>query len=1187
MAFTHLHVHTEYSLLDGSNKIKDYVAKVKELGMNSAAITDHGVMYGCIDFYNECLEQGIKPILGCEVYVAPESRFDREAGHGEDRYYHLILLCENEVGFHNLIKIVSIGFTEGYYYKPRVDRETLAKYNEGLICCSACLAGEVQKLLARGLYDEAKAAALWHQDNFGKDNYFLELQDHGYDEQKGVNSLLVRLSLETGIPLVATNDVHYTNAEDADAHDLLLCIQTGKTVNDVDRMRYEGGQFYVKSEQEMRELFPYAEEAIDNTQKIADRCEVKIEFNKYKLPHFDVPEGYDSFSYLKELCETGLKERFSRYYENGNTTYHNFTYPQLEEKLNYELNVIQTMGFVDYFLIVWDFIKYARDNGIAVGPGRGSAAGSIVSYTIGITDIDPIKYELIFERFLNPGRVTMPDIDIDFCVDRRGEVIDYVKRKYGNDNVTQIITFGRLLAKGVVRDVARVLDMPYSVGDAIAKKIPDEAKNLREALNLNPELKAMYTNDPPIQHLLDMAMKLEGLSRNSGVHAAGVVIAPKPVYEYVPVSRGTEDNITTQYTKDTVEHLGLLKMDFLGLRNLTIIQDAIRAIEKNHNVKIDFHTMEFDDKKVFDLISSGHTEGIFQLESKGMKSFMKDLKPQNIDEVIAGISLYRPGPMDFIPAYIKGKQNRELITYDCPQLKPILESTYGCIVYQEQVMQIVRDLAGFDLPRSDEVRRYMSKKKMDKMEHERENFVYGSETDGIPGCINNGIDEAVAQKIYDELIEFSKYAFNKSHAAAYAEVAYQTAWLKTYYPVEYLASLMTRAIGATEDLRGYIVHAKSLGIEILPPSVNESVAGFSASGQNIRYGLSAIKNVGTNCVAALIEERENNGPFRNLDDFIRRMDTGSVNKRAVENFIKSGVFDGLGDNRQQMMMVFEPLMDSVSKSKKNVISGQVSLFDLVDEDQKADFEIKMPDTPEYDKEILLGFEKDVLGIYLSGHPLEEYTNLLEKHVTATSPDFTIPEATEEMDEDAVLEPALPDGKEVIVGGMISDFATKYTKKGDPMANVTLEDMYGTIDVTIFPRQYQENRENLEKDAKVFVLGRVQTQDNKNAQLLASRIVPFDGDLSSLTFKKTNWGSSKYKEPVKELWLRFQDMDDYKAKYYDVENILKTMRGRNPVFVYIIATKQRKQLDNWLNVSLSDEGVEKLRQLLGPSNVGIR
>ena len=1187
MAFTHLHVHTEYSLLDGSNKIKDYVSKVKELGMNAAAITDHGVMYGCIDFYNECLEQGIKPILGCEVYVAPESRFDRETGHGDDRYYHLILLCENEIGFHNLIKIVSIGFTEGYYYKPRVDREILGKYNEGLICCSACLAGEVQKLLSRGFYDEAKAAALWHRDNFGEGNYFLELQDHGYDEQKGVNAGLVRLSQETGIPLVATNDVHYTNAEDAEAHDLLLCIQTGKTVNDIDRMRYEGGQFYVKSEQEMRELFPYAEEAIDNTQKIADRCDVKIKFNEYKLPHFDVPEGYDSFSYLKELCEKGLKERFSRYFENGNETYHNFTYAQLEEKLNYELNVIKDMGFVDYFLIVWDFIKYARDNGIAVGPGRGSAAGSIVSYTIGITDIDPIKYELIFERFLNPGRVTMPDIDIDFCVDRRGEVIDYVKRKYGNDNVTQIITFGRLLAKGVVRDVARVLDMPYSVGDTIAKKIPDEAKNLQEAINLNPELKAMYNGDPQIKRLLDMSLKLEGLSRNSGVHAAGVVIAPKPVYEYVPVSRGTEDNITTQYTKDTVEHLGLLKMDFLGLRNLTIIQDAIKAIEKNHNVKIDFHTMEFDDKKVFDLISSGHTEGIFQLESKGMKSFMKELKPQSIEEVIAGISLYRPGPMDFIPAYIKGKQNRDLITYDCPQLKPILESTYGCIVYQEQVMQIVRDLAGFDLPRSDEVRRYMSKKKMDKMEHERQNFVYGSEADGIPGCINNGIEEAVAQKIYDELIEFSKYAFNKSHAAAYAEVAYQTAWLKTYYPVEYLASLMTRAIGATEDLRGYIVHAKSLGIDILPPSVNESIAGFSASGNNIRYGLGAIKNVGTNCVAALIEERELNGPFRNLDDFIRRMDTGSVNKRAVENFIKSGAFDGLGDNRQQMMMVFEPLMDSVSKSKKSVISGQVSLFDLVGEEQKAEFEVKMPDVDEYNKEILLGFEKDVLGIYLSGHPLEEYTDLLEKHVTATSPEFVIPEPVDDMEEETNQEPSLPEGKEVVVGGMISNFSTKYTKKGDAMASAVIEDLYGTIDVTIFPRQYAENRDKLEKDAKVFILGRVQTQENKNAQLLASRIVPFDGDLSLLTSKNSNWSSRKPQEPVKELWLRFTDMDEYKAKYEKMEQILKNMKGRNPVFVYILATKQKKQLDNWLNVSLSDEGVEKLHQLLGSANVAIR
>ena len=777
MAFTHLHVHTEYSLLDGSNKIKEYVARVKELGMNSAAITDHGVMYGVIDFYKEAKAQGINPILGCEVYVAPNSRFDRETVHGEDRYYHLVLLAENNTGYSNLMKIVSKGFVDGYYYKPRVDMEVLEQYHEGIIALSACLAGEVPRAITRGNYEEAKEIALKYQKCFGKENYFLELQDHGIPEQQNVNQHLLRMSQELGIELVATNDIHYTYAKDAEPHDILLCIQTGKKLADEDRMRYEGGQYYVKSEQEMAELFPYARQALENTQKIADRCHVEIEFGVTKLPHFEVPEGYDSWSYLNKLCFDGLKERYPQ------------NHTELEDRLNYELGVIKEMGYVDYFLIVWDFIHYAREHDISVGPGRGSAAGSLVSYTTGITNIDPIKYNLLFERFLNPERVSMPDIDIDFCYERRQEVIDYVVRKYGEDCVTQIVTFGTLAARGVIRDVGRVMDLPYAYVDGIAKQIPMELGiTIEKALKMNPELRTMYENDESVKTLIDMSKRLEGLPRHTSMHAAGVVISQKSMDEYVPLSRASDGTITTQFTMTTIEELGLLKMDFLGLRTLTVIQNAVRMAQKSSGKQINIDEIDYQDKGVLELIGSGKTEGIFQLESAGMKNFMKELKPQSLEDIIAGISLYRPGPMDFIPAYIKGKNHPEEVTYDCPQLEPILAPTYGCIVYQEQVMQIVRDLAGYTLGRSDLVRRAMSKKKGSVMEQERKNFVYGNEEEGVPGCIANGIDEKIANKIYDEMMDFAKYAFNKSHAAAYAVVAYQTAWLKYYYPVEVMAS---------------------------------------------------------------------------------------------------------------------------------------------------------------------------------------------------------------------------------------------------------------------------------------------------------------------------------------------------------------------------------------------------------------
>ena len=951
MAFAHLHVHTEYSLLDGSNKIKEYVEKIKALGMTAGAITDHGVMYGVIDFYKAAREAGINPVLGCEVYVAPGSRLDREMVHGEDRYYHLVLLAENNTGYSNLMKIVSKGFVEGYYYKPRVDMEVLEKYHEGIIALSACLAGEVQRNLVRGMYEEAKEVAYRYERCFGKGNFFLELQDHGIPEQKLVNQQLLRMSQETGIELVATNDVHYTNAEDAEPHDILLCLQTGKKLADEDRMRYEGGQYYVKSEEEMKSLFPYALQALENTQKIADRCHVEIEFGHTKVPHFEVPEGYDSWTYLNKLCHEGLDKRYGA------------DAPKYLQKLDDELAVIKNMGYVDYFLIVWDFIHYAREHDIMVGPGRGSAAGSLVSYTTGITDIDPVRYNLIFERFLNPERVSMPDIDVDFCFERRQEVIDYVVEKYGKDGVTQIVTFGTLAARGVIRDVGRVMDLPYNFVDTIAKAIPNELGiTIDKALMMNPELRGMYESDESVKKLIDMSRRLEGLPRHTSMHAAGVVISQKPMDEYVPLSRASDGTITTQFTMTTIEELGLLKMDFLGLRTLTVIQNAVRLAEKSSGKKIDMNAIDYNDKKVLDSLGTGKTDGVFQLESAGMKNFMKELKPQSLEDVIAGISLYRPGPMDFIPAYIKGKDHPESITYDCPELEPILAPTYGCIVYQEQVMQIVRDLAGYTWGRSDLVRRAMSKKKGKVMEQERKNFVYGNPEENVPGCIARGIDEKVANKIYDNMIDFAKYAFNKSHAAAYAVVAYQTAYLKYYYPVEFMAALMTSVLDNTSKVSEYIYTCRQMGIAILPPDINEGEGGFSVSGQAIRYGLSAIKSIGRPVIDAIVEERKIRGPFTTLKDFITRLSGREVNKRTIENFIKAGALDGLEGNRRQKMMIYGSLLDALNQEKKTTMAGQMTLFDIAPEEDKAEYEIKLPNVEEYDKEVLLGFEKEILTV---------------------------------------------------------------------------------------------------------------------------------------------------------------------------------------------------------------------------------
>lgn len=1161
MAFTHLHVHTEFSLLDGSNKIKEYVARVKELGMNSAAITDHGVMFGVIDFYKAAKAAGINPILGCEVYVAPNSRFDREAAHGEDRYYHLVLLAENNEGYQNLMKIVSKGFVDGYYYKPRVDMEVLQQYHSGIIALSACLAGEVQRYLVKGLYDEAKKVAKKYENCFGKGNFFLELQDHGIPEQQMVNPQLVRMSQETGIELVATNDVHYTYAEDAEAHDILLCIQTGKKLSDENRMRYEGGQYYVKSEEEMRKLFSFASQAIDNTQKIADRCHVEIEFGVTKLPHFEVPEGYDSWTYLNKLCHEGLVKRYPDRHE------------ELLPKLDYELNVIRKMGYVDYFLIVWDFINYARTHGIPVGPGRGSAAGSLVSYTTGITNIDPIKYNLLFERFLNPERVTMPDIDIDFCYERRSEVIDYVVKKYGKDCVSQIVTFGTLAAKGVIRDVGRVMDLPYSFCDTIAKMIPNELNiTIEKALQMNPELRGMYESDENVRTLIDMSKRLEGLPRHTSMHAAGVVISQKAMDEYVPLSRASDGTITTQFIMTTIEELGLLKMDFLGLRTLTVIKDAADLVYKNHGIKIDVnhidyndHTnpdavlIDYNDKKVLDYIGTGRTEGVFQLESAGMKNFMKELKPQSLEDVIAGISLYRPGPMDFIPKYIKGKNERDSITYECKELEPILEPTYGCIVYQEQVMQIVRDLAGYTLGRSDLVRRAMSKKKGSVMEQERKNFVYGNEEEGVPGCIANGIDEKIANKIYDEMMDFAKYAFNKSHAAAYAVVAYQTAWLKYYYPVEFMASLMTSVMDNSTKVSEYTLTCRKMNIEILPPDINEGEGGFSVAGNAIRYGLSAIKGVGRPVIETIIAEREANGAFSNLEDFCSRLNGRELNKRTIENFIKAGAMDGLEGTRKQKIMIYSAILDQINDEKKHSIAGQMSLFDFADEETKHDFEIQLPDVGEFPKETLLGFEKEVLGVYISGHPLEEYEEKWRKNINATTNDFIWDEETGKT--------KVSDNEKVIVGGMITDKTIKYTKNNKTMAFLTLEDLLGTVEVIVFPRDYERYHTYLNVDEKIFVSGHANVEEDKNGKIICEKIYGFD-------------------DTKKELWMQFATKEEYQQMEQKLFRMLLSSDGNDQVVIYLSKEKAIKRLANNRNVHIEPQLLENLRECFGEDNVKV-
>ena len=1156
MAFVHLHTHTEYSLLDGSNKIKNYVARVKELGMTSAAITDHGVMYGVIDFYKECKNQGINPIIGCEIYVAPNSRFDRETNSGEDRYYHMVLLAENNIGYQNLIKIVSIGFTEGYYYRPRVDVETLEKYHEGIIALSACLAGEIPRYLVRGFYEEAKETALKYEKIFGKGSFFLELQDHGIPEQKTVNAQLLRMSEETGIELVCTNDIHYTYKEDVEAHDVLLCIQTGKKITDEDRMRYEGGQYYVKSEEEMLQLFGYAKQAVENTERIAKRCHVEIEFGNYKIPKYEVPEGYASaYEFLSHLCEQGFDEKYRK-----NTEYTEDEKQDIYEKMQYELGIIQKMGFVEYILIVWDYINWCRTHDCWVGPGRGSAAGSKVCYCTGITNIDPVKYNLLFERFLNPERVSMPDIDVDFEYAERYRAIEYVTEKYGKDSVTQIVTFGTMAARGVIKAVGKVLDFPYAEMDRVAKMIPAELNiTIDKALTKNPEFRALYESSQSMHDLIDMAKKLEGLPNHTSVHAAGVVIYPGIASDYVPLGRASDGSPTAEFNMVQLEELGLLKMDFLGLRTLTVLKDAVKNIKTSKGINVDIDHIDLNDKKVLDFIGTGKTEGVFQLESAGMQNFMKELRPQSFEDIVAGISLYRPGPMDFIPDYIKGKNNPQDIHYMTPELESILEPTYGCIVYQEQVMQIVQKLAGYTMGQADNIRRAMSKKKQYVIDAGRKSFVYGDEAEGIKGCIANGISEQAANAIYDSMVDFAKYAFNKSHAAAYAVISVQTAWLKYYYPVEFMAALMTSVIDNSTKASEYLYHCKEMGIPVLSPDINSGQGEFTAEGDHVRYGLYAIKALGRPVIDRIIEERRENGLYQTLQDFIERTTDRDVNKRAVENLIKAGACDSLDGTRKQMVIVSASLIDQAAQQKKNSLAGQMSLFDLVSDDVKKEYQIHYPDVGEYSKEELLGYEKEVLGIYLSGHPMEEYMAKWKKNVTASAGDFLLDEETGET--------KAKDNEKVIVGGMISEKTVKYTRNNQAMAFITIEDITGTVEVIIFPKIYERFSAFLNEDAKVFVTGRAQIDDERDGKIICDRIIPFE-------------------DVQKELWLQFHTKEEYDQKEAELFELLHDSDGSDEVVIYVANPKLLKRLGKNRTIRINTELVNNLTKFLGENNVKV-
>ena len=1081
MAFTHLHVHTEYSLLDGAARIGDLVARAKELGMTSLAITDHGVMFGVIDFYRECKKQGIRPVIGCEVYTAARTLFDKDAER-DKRMGHLVLLAKNNQGYKNLMKIVSEGYRHGFYYKPRIDKNVLRQYHEGLIALSACLAGEIPHRLLNGDYEGAKKEALEMLDIFGEGNFYLELQDQGLEEEARILPDMKRLHAETGIPFVATNDSHYVRQEDAVAQDILMCIQMGTTVDEENRMRFSNDQFYLKSEDEMRKIFASIPEACDNTEKIAQQCDVTFTFGELHLPDFQAPEGLTKPQYLRKLCEKGLAERYPE--AEGEEL------ADLQERLNYELSTIENMGYVEYFLIVWDFINYAKENHIMVGPGRGSAAGSIVAYTLRITDIDPIKYGLIFERFLNPERVSMPDIDIDFCYERRGEVIDYVTRKYGEDKVSQIITFGTMKAKQAVRDVGRVLNVSYPETDAIAKAIPFALKmTIDKALEMSPELKAKYEGDETTRKVIDMARAIEGMPRHASTHAAGVVISRDSIDEYVPLYLA-DKGLSTQFNMTTIEELGLLKMDFLGLRNLTIIRDALAMIEKDHGVKIDFSRMEYDDPKVYEIIAKGNTEGIFQLESGGMTQFMKNLKPDCFEDIVAGISLYRPGPMASIPTYIENKKHPHNIAYIHKSLEPILSVTYGCLVYQEQVMQIVRDLGGYSYGRSDLVRRAMSKKKKDVMLEEKEYFIHGkTDDDGnveIAGCVRNGVPEDAAEEIFNQMVSFAEYAFNKSHAAAYAVLAYETGYLKVHYPAEFMAALMTSVTGDANSISKYMRNCQEMGIQVLPPDVNESDKKFSVTDGKIRFGLSGVKNVGDGVIEAIIEARETKGIPSDIFRFIENLDVHKINKKAIESLIKAGALDCFDPNRAAHIGIYESLIESAQSSAKKNIEGQLSLFQLAaDTMEESNVVNRLPAVKNFEKSVLLAQEKEMLGVYLTDHPLREFEEQIAKMTTVTAQDLA---DVMDSEENGSQHSFVRDGMQAVMAGIITGKKTLITKNNKMMAFLNIEDLYGAVEIVVFPNIYDRYSSILQEDAIISVTGSINFKEGEMPKLLAENIV---------------------------------------------------------------------------------------------------
>ncbi|MBE6081442.1 MAG: DNA polymerase III subunit alpha [Tissierellaceae bacterium] len=1151
--FVHLHVHTEYSLLDGANRIKDLINRTKELNMDTIAITDHGAMFGVINFYKEAMKNGIKPILGCEIYIS-RGKYTQKDPKGREQY-HLILLAENNEGLKNLMKIVSEGYVNGFYYRPRVDKDVLRKYSKGIIALSACLAGEIPQNLLEGDFQRARKIALEYRDIFGENNFFLELQDHGMREEKLVDEEIINLSRETGIPLVATNDAHYLKREDAKIHDVLLCIQTGKKVDDEDRMKFPTDEFYIKSYDEMKEIFGNVEEALDNTVKIGKRCNVTLDFGHLHLPRYDVPKGYTNVEYLRKLAEEGLKKRYGQIDEN------------IKKRFEFEFNTIVNMGYTDYFLIVWDFIKYAKDNGIMVGPGRGSAAGSIVSYALGIVDIDPTKYGLLFERFLNPERVTMPDIDVDFCYERREEVIDYVINKYGKDRVAQIVTFGTMQAKGAIRDVGRAINMPYGEVDYIAKQIPMElGMTIDKALEVNKALKDEYENKPEIKELIDLAKAVEGLPRHTSTHAAGVVISKDSITEYVPLSRNG-DSITTQYTMTELEEMGLLKMDFLGLRTLTVIRDAVNLIEENHKIKIDFSNFSYDDENIYNMFSKGDTLGVFQFESAGMRRFLKELKPTMFENIVAANALFRPGPMNQIPMYIENKNNPSKIEYLHIKLEPILKVTYGCIVYQEQVMQIVRDIGGYSMGRADLVRRAMSKKKMAVMEEERKNFIYGkTDSDGnieIPGAIRNGVDEKSAGKIYDLMIDFAKYAFNKSHSAAYSMIAYRTAWLKYYYPVEFMAALISSVMGDTNQVSLYIQECKRLNINVLPPDINESDRKFTVSNNEIRFGLSAVKNVGDVLIDVIVKGRKDGGRYRSFTDFCQRVEkinSSVMNKRAIESLIRCGAMKSLGGNRAQLIKVFERIMDRVHKDKRNNIDGQTSFFDVNNSDILKD---DLPDVKEYSQDELLTMEKEMLGIYVSGHPLAPYEEDLKKVSNVSTIDIL--ETTEEGE---MSVGGISDGQAVTLGGIIISKKNKITKNNNMMAFITLEDLYGVIEIIVFPAVYDKFNKYIIEDSVVVVKGRISLSEEEDPKIICESVKPLQ------RFNKD------------KLYIKIPNINN-KDIFSEIKSILMKYKGETPVYIYM--EKKNKTImanrDLWVDSHDSDL-IEKLEDVLGKDCIKI-